>query len=207
MEPKGATIFQQLDRTARFPYSRGEYGRRFAWLAVQATLLRFSPGRAYGWRRFWLRMFGAKLGRTSRTRPTTRVMHPWLLTMGEHSLIGDRVRVYNLGPIGVGDHTVVSQDVSLCAGTHDYTRADLPLMRPPISIGSGVWICAEAFVGPGVTVGDNAVVGARAVVSKDVEAGMVVGGNPARVIKRRSGGDGAMGGISGGDDERDGNCN
>lgn len=185
MDQPESPIFQRLDRTAGFPYSRGEYLRRFAWLAVQASAVRLSPGRAYRWRRFWLRRFGATLTASSRTRPTTHVMHPWLLTMGEHSMIADRVRVYNLGPVTVGNHSVVSQDVSLCAGTHDHTRPNLPLLRSPITVGSGVWVCAEAFIGPGVTVGDNAVVAARAVVVKDVEPGAVVAGNPARFVKRR----------------------
>jgi putative colanic acid biosynthesis acetyltransferase WcaF len=73
----------------------------------------------------------------------------------------------------------------VCAGTHDYTKPNLPLERPPIAIGSGVWIAAGAFIGPGVTVGDNTVVGARAVVMSDVEPGVVVAGNPAKVIKQR----------------------
>ncbi len=80
---------------------------------------------------------------------------------------------------------MVSQRTHLCAGTHDYSLPDLPLRRPPIRIGSGGWICADAFIGPGVTVHDNSVVGARAVVTKDVPAGMVVAGNPARVVKTR----------------------
>jgi putative colanic acid biosynthesis acetyltransferase WcaF len=73
----------------------------------------------------------------------------------------------------------------VCAGTHDYTRATLPLQRPPITIGDGVWVAAGAFIGPGVTVGDNCVIAARAVVAKDVPAGVVAGGNPCRVIKQR----------------------
>ena len=112
-------------------------------------------------------------------------MHPWLLEMAEWSLLSDGVNVYNLGPVKIGAHTTVSQDAHLCAGTHDYTDPILPLLKPPIVIGSGVWVCAEAFIGPGVTVGDNCVVAARAVVVKDVPPGMVVGGNPAKVIKAR----------------------
>lgn len=179
-------IFQALDQTARYPYRPSEYLRRFIWAIVQLLLIRPSPARAYGWRRFWLRCFGAKLARTSRTRSSTRILHPWLLSLGAHSILGERVRAYNLGPISVGDHSVVSQDASLCAGTHDYTRADLPLQRPPIHIGSGVWVCAEAFIGPGVTIGDNSIVGARAVVARDVPAAVVVAGNPAKVVKTRS---------------------
>lgn len=183
--PPKPPIFQRLDRTADWPYTFGEYARRYAWLAVQATLVRFSPPRAFGWRRFWLARFGAVLARTSRTRPDTHIRHPWLLTMGEHSILGERVRCYNLGQVTVGDHTVVSQDVTLCAGTHDYTKPELPLLRPPIRIGSGVWVCAEAYVGPGVTIGDNAIVGARAVVTSDVPPNVLAAGNPARVIRDR----------------------
>ncbi len=183
--PATHAVFQRLDRTAGYPYTPGEYLRRFSWYLVDALLLRPSPPRAYAWRRFWLRRFGARLAPTSRTRSSTRIVHPWLLTMGEHSAIGERVRVYNLGPVTLGDHTVVSQDVTLCAGTHDHSRPDLPLQRPPISIGHGVWVCAEAFIGPGVTVGDNSVVAARAVVCRDVPAGVIVAGNPAVVKKPR----------------------
>jgi putative colanic acid biosynthesis acetyltransferase WcaF len=87
--------------------------------------------------------------------------------------------------VTIGNHSVISQDAYLCAGTHDYTQPTLPLLREPITIGHGVWIAAGAFIGPTVTVGDNCVVGARAVVMKDVPPGMVVAGNPARVIKQR----------------------
>jgi len=183
--PDRPRIFQRLDQTAGYPYTRGEYVRRYAWLLVQATFIRFSPPRAYGWRRFWLRLFGAKLAATSRTRHTTRIIHPWLLTIGQHSILGEEVFVYNLGPVTIGDHTVISRGAELCAGTHDYTMPNLPLQRPPITVGSGVWICTRAFLGPGVTVGDNAIVGARSVVVTDVPPAMIVRGNPAAVIKPR----------------------
>ncbi|MCA9289945.1 MAG: hypothetical protein KDA25_02385 [Phycisphaerales bacterium] len=118
-------------------------------------------------------------------RRTVTIWHPWLFSIGRCSLLSDHVVVYNLGEVVVGAHTVVSQDVYLCAGTHDYTRPDMPLLRPTITIGSGVWICAGAFIGPGVTIGDNAIVGARAVVMRDVPPGMIVAGNPARVVSAR----------------------
>jgi putative colanic acid biosynthesis acetyltransferase WcaF len=178
-------IFQRLDTTAPFPYSVSEYARRFAWEWVQRTLIRLSFRKAHGWRRFWLRLFGARLASTAATKPTTIVRHPWLLTMGEHSVLAEGVNVYNLGPVTIGDHTVVSQDAYLCAGTHDYTQPNLPLLRPPITIGSGVWVCAGAFIGPGVTIGDNAIVGARAVVMKNVPPGVIVAGNPAEVVRER----------------------
>jgi putative colanic acid biosynthesis acetyltransferase WcaF len=178
-------IFQRLDTVSGFPYSLREYVRRTLWEVVQGTLIRFSPRRAHGWRRFWLRQFGAKMADTAGTKATTLIKHPWLFSLGEYSCLSERVEIYNLGEVAIGNHTVLSQDVYVCAGTHDYTRPDLPLIRSSIGIGSGVWICAGAFIGPGVLVGDNAVVGARAVVTKDIPEGMIAAGNPAKAIRSR----------------------
>ena len=79
----------------------------------------------------------------------------------------------------------VSQEAYLCAGTHDYTDPHMPLVALPIHIGSEAWVCARAFLGPGVTIGEGAIVAACGVVTKDVPAWTIVGGNPARFIKRR----------------------
>ncbi len=178
-------IFQQLNTTARYPYPLSFYVKRVLWEVVQGTLIRFSLRRAHDWRRFWLRAFGAKMHGTAMTKSSTLVKHPWLLEMGEYSVLAEGVEVYNLGPLSIGDHTVVSQHVHICNGTHDYTQPNLPLLRPTARIGHGVWICADAFIGPGVTVGDNSIVGARACVMRDVPTGVIVSGNPAKVVKER----------------------
>ncbi|MDZ4755153.1 MAG: putative colanic acid biosynthesis acetyltransferase [Phycisphaerae bacterium] len=183
--PPAPTLYQRLDKTASRPYPTSEYLRRAIWEVVCATVFRWSPRRANRWRTWLLGRFGAQLHPTAVVRRSARVQHPWLLTMGAHSAIADEVLVYNLGPIRIGEHTVVSQRVHLCAGTHDYHRDDLPLLRSFITIGRGVWVCADAFIGPDVTVGDNALVGARSVVMRDVPPAMIVAGNPARVIKPR----------------------
>ncbi len=178
-------IFQQLDTTAKFPYPTSFYVKRVLWEVVQATLIRLSLRRAHGWRRFWLRVFGAKMHDTAMTKSSTNIKHPWLLEMGYFTVLAEDVVVYNLGPLWIGDHTVVSQNVHICNGTHDYTQPNLPLLRPTARIGHGVWICADAFIGPGVTVGDNSIVGARACVMRDVPPGVIVSGNPAKVVKER----------------------
>jgi putative colanic acid biosynthesis acetyltransferase WcaF len=179
-------IFQTLDRCgATVNYTRGELIGRMIWQLIQATLFRLPLLRGYAWRRFLLRMFGAKLGQRAGVHSSTRIMHPWLLEMGDWTMIGPNATVYNLGKITIGRHTVVSQGVYLCAGTHDYTRPDLPLIRPEIRIGAGVWVAAEAFVGPGVVIGDNSVIGARSVVVSEIAPGVVAAGNPCRVIKPR----------------------
>jgi putative colanic acid biosynthesis acetyltransferase WcaF len=189
-DPAGAqkpsvAIFQMLDRTAGFPYAPGEYVRRMLWQIVQRLLIRPSLPRAYGWRRFWLRLFGARLGHKAAIHASTRIMHPWLLSIGDWSIISHGVVVYNLGLVRLGNHSVISQDVYVCAGNHDYSKPTLPLLREPIEIGNGVWIAAGAFIGPGVTIGDNTVIGARAVVMSDVPAGVLAAGNPCKVIKAR----------------------
>jgi putative colanic acid biosynthesis acetyltransferase WcaF len=178
-------IFHTLDKTASYPYSRQEYIKRILWNIVQATLFRYSPPRAFAWRRFLLTSFGGKIGPNSGMRSSVRIFHPWLFEMGDWSMLAHGVVIYNLGPVKIGDHSVLSQDVYVCAGTHDHTKPNLPLIRPPITIGDGVWVAAQAFIGPDVTIGDNCVIGARAMVAKDVPPGVIAGGNPCRVIKPR----------------------
>jgi putative colanic acid biosynthesis acetyltransferase WcaF len=112
-------------------------------------------------------------------------MIPWNISIDAETAVGDRVILYALGPICIGRQATVSQGAHLCAGTHDHRRLDMPLVKRPISIGDGAWICADAFVGPGVSVGDYAIVGARAVVMKNVPMAKIVVGNPARILRER----------------------
>ena len=159
--------------------------RRLLWSMVQCTLYRYSFHTWSNWRSTLLRLFGAKIGKQCGIRRTSRVYYPWLLEIGELAIIGDNAELYDLGPVTIGDRAMVSQEAYLCAGTHDYTQPAIPLITRPIIIGSDASICARAFVGPGVTVGNGAVVGACAVVTKDVPAWTVVAGNPARAVKKR----------------------
>jgi len=106
--------------------------------------------------------------------------------VGDWSAIGEETLIYTLGPVTIGQQVTISHRAHLCAGTHDYNQASMPLVKPPIVIGDQAWVCADAFVGPGVTVGEGAVVGARSVVTKNVEPWTVVAGNPARFLKRRA---------------------
>jgi putative colanic acid biosynthesis acetyltransferase WcaF len=165
-------------------YSGAETFRRLLWLVGQ-WLFRLSPRPLFGWRRLVLRCFGAQVGAHVNTYPSTRIYFPWNLCVGEWSALGEGVFIYNLGPVSIGRQVTVSHRAHLCAGTHDYTRADMALLKPSLGIQDQAWVCAEAFIGPGVVVGEGAVVGARAVVVKDVAPWTVVGGNPARVIKKR----------------------
>ena len=155
---------------------------RLAW-SFGRMLFRMVPQPLHGPRRMLLRAFGAKLGRQVQVDHTATIYFPWNLEMGDCSAIGERAMIYSLGKIKIGEKTTISQGVHLCAGTHDYADPSLPLLTPPIVVEEQVWICADAFVGPSVTVGVGAVVGARSVVVKDVEPWTVVAGNPARFIR------------------------
>lgn len=158
--------------------------RRILW-GIGRWFFRLSPRPCFGWRRFVLRCFGAKIGRDVNTYPSTWIYFPWNLTVGDWSAIGAEAFIYNLGPVTIGEKVTVSHRAQLCAGTHDYTLPNLPLIKPPIVIKEQAWICADAFVGPGVTVGEGAIVGARCVVMRNVEPWAIMAGNPAQFIKKR----------------------
>jgi putative colanic acid biosynthesis acetyltransferase WcaF len=132
-----------------------------------------------------LRAFGAAIGPRVRVSSSARIFAPWNLEIGAGTSIGDAAIIYNLGRVRLGDDVTISQRAHLCAGTHDYTQQNMPLLKQPITVGNDVWVAAEAFVGPNVSLGDRAVVGARAVVVRDVPPEAVVAGNPAKIVRTR----------------------
>ena len=157
---------------------------RALWGMVN-PLFRWSPRPCHCWRNFLLRLFGAKVGKSVQIDPTAKIFIPWNLKIGNWSSVGFEALLYNLGPLTIGEKVTISQRAHLCGGSHDYRSSAMDLIKAPIGIGDGVWICADAFVGPGVKVGRGAVVGARAVVVKDVGEGAVVAGNPAAPVGKR----------------------
>jgi len=155
------------------------------WWIVQATLFRWSPQVAYGWRRWLLRRFGAKVGKGVQIRPTAEITYPWKLTIGDWSWVGDYVTLYTLGEINIGDNAVVSQHSYICAASHDYTVPTFDIYGNPVQIESEAWIAAGTFVAPGVRVGRGAVVGARSLVLKDLPPMMICAGHPAKPLRPR----------------------
>jgi putative colanic acid biosynthesis acetyltransferase WcaF len=158
---------------------------RVLWGIVWQLLFRPSPRIFHGWRRMLLRLFGASIGKGVHPYPSANIWGPWNLVMGDHSCLADDVDCYCIDKISIGANSTVSQYSYLCSASHDYTKAHMPLTTAPITIGEGVWIAADVFVGPGMTIGDGAVVGARSTVTRNVAPWTVVAGNPARHIKQR----------------------
>lgn len=156
------------------------------WWLAQALLFHPSPQLAYGFRRWLLRRFGARIGRQVLIRPGASVTYPWKLRVGDHAWIGDEVVLYSLGEIDIGAHAVISQRGYLCAADHDHEQADFPIRARAIVIGEQAWVAADAFIGPGVHIGAGAVIGARSAVFRDMPSGMVCMGAPARPVRPRS---------------------
>jgi putative colanic acid biosynthesis acetyltransferase WcaF len=155
------------------------------WWIIQDTLFRLSPQALFGWRAFLLRLFGAKLGKNVRLRPSVRVNFPWKLSIGDNVWVGEDCVFYNLASISLGSNVALAHSVYLCTGLHDYTSVDFPIDAAPIIVEDQVWLTNDIFVGPGVTVGRGCVVGTRSSVLHDLPRGMVCYGSPAKPVKPR----------------------
>ena len=158
---------------------------RLLWLAVGATLFRWSPVPCFAFRRWLLRLFGATVHPTAVVYPSCRIWAPWNLEMGERACLGPDVDCYDVDRIVVEQDVTVSQNAYLCTASHDIDLPNRPLTTAPIVLRRGSWVFARAMVGPGVTVGEGSCVGACAVVMRDTAPHSVVAGNPARVIRDR----------------------
>ena len=160
---------------------------RFAWAIIWAFFFRPSPRPLHAWRNFLLRIFQAKIGKNVHIYTSVRIWAPWNLEVEDGVGIGDGANIYSMGKIKIGTRAVISQGAHLCAGTHDINSPRFQLVVKNITIGPKSWICAEAFIGPGVSIADGCVIGARAVVFKSIENCWTVwSGNPAKIIKTRS---------------------
>lgn len=171
---------------------RSRYGfkHRFVralWSIVWTLFARPLPrSMGGGWKRFLLRLFGAKIPKTSNVYSSAKIFWPANLIMGEYSCIDSNVNFYNVDKVYIGDNTTISQGAFICPGSHDISDPMNPMICKPMYIEDQVWIASEAFVGgSGIRIGQGAVVGARAAVFKDVEPWTVVGGNPAKFLKMR----------------------
>ena len=155
------------------------------WWIVQGTLFRMSPQFLYGFRRFLLRLFGAKIGKNVIIRSTVRTTYPWKVSIGDYSWIGDDVVLYSLGEIEIGKNVVVSQKSYLCTGSHDYLKEAFPIFAKKINIEDECWLATDVFVAPGIIIKKGTVVGARSSVYNDLPANKMCIGNPAKVINNR----------------------
>jgi putative colanic acid biosynthesis acetyltransferase WcaF len=167
------------------PHALSTQVLRVLWGLCWLCAFRTSPWFVYGWRRFLLRAFGARVGRGAKILPSTRIWAPWNLTLGDYACLSHDVDCYCVARVTIGAHATVSQYSYLCAATHDVADPHMRLVTAPITIADQAWVCARVFIGPGVTIGQGAVAGACSVVIKDVPPWTIVCGNPACHLRDR----------------------
>jgi putative colanic acid biosynthesis acetyltransferase WcaF len=178
--------YQSLDLFTVPPHFRGKPTWLVQlWWITDSLFFKTSPQFLYGWRRFLLRIFGARIGKKVLIRPTTRITYPWKLFIGDYAWVGDDVALYNLGDIHIGANAVVSQKSYLCAGSHDYKDKSFPIYSAIITIEEQCWLGTDVYVGPGVTIGKGTIVAARSSVFKNLPGGKIFAGTPAKQIKDR----------------------
>lgn len=161
------------------PWSLKHRLKQILWEYTWALLCSWTPKPANRWRLFWLKMFGATIYGYPFVHQRARIQIPWNLVLHDRACLGDRANAYSLTKIEIKAHATVAQEAYLCTGTHAFDQPALNLITAPIIIGSHAFIGARAFIMPGITIGDNAIVGSCSVVTKDVNTGLIVKGNPA----------------------------
>lgn len=156
---------------------------------VYGLLFRPSPKPLHRWRSFLLRCFGAGVGRGVHVYPKAVIWAPWNLELEDECGIANGAVLYSQAKIFIGYRAVVSQGAHLCTGTHDYNRPGFPLLAKPITVHRQAWVAAEAFVHPGIVIGEGCVVGARSVVVSSLPPWTVCAGHPCKIIKERTAAD------------------
>ena len=160
--------------------------KRVAWKVTWLLAARWTPPPFRRWRILILRLFGAQVSWQAFVYSNVEIWAPWNLTIEDYGSLGRGVNCYNIAPVCIGKRAVVSQGVYLCTGSHDYREPDYPLIAKPITVGRRAWVCADAFVGPGVAVGDGAILAARGVAFDNLAPWTISKGNPAIVLRSRS---------------------
>ncbi len=173
------TPLVDLSRYDQSWFDRGKPGWFILWWwLIQAIAFPLSLHNLNDFRCWLLRLFGAKIGRNVVIRPTARFTYPWKITIGDYSWIGDDVVLYSLAEITIASHCVISQKSYLCTGSHNIEDSAFGLITKPIRINDGVWVASDCFIGLGVTIGSNTVIGARSSVFKDIMDNQVAWGSP-----------------------------
>lgn len=155
------------------------------WKIINSTFFRWTPNQIKMPRIFILRLFGAKLAKTVNINRTAVIDLPWNLTMGHLSSLGENSWAYCLDKIDIGEKCCIGKDVYLITGSHSIQSPEFPMVTHPIKIKDCCWVATGSYILPGVTLAEFSVVGAKSLVVKDTQSFDIVGGNPAKFIKKR----------------------
>jgi putative colanic acid biosynthesis acetyltransferase WcaF len=159
--------------------------KQLGWYVINALFFINPLNISSGIKRFWLKAFGAKIGKGVVLKPSVNIKYPWKLAIDDYSWIGEGVWIDNLADVRIGKSVCISQGAMLLTGNHDYTRVTFDLMVKPIILKDGVWIGAKSLVCPGVTCETHAVLAAMSVANRNLEPYTIYQGNPAISVKQR----------------------
>lgn len=158
--------------------------KQLLWRLAGRYALRATFHDWYALRRVILRFFGARVAKNAIVRPSVRIDAPWRLTIEEHGTLGDFSVVSGDADVIIGKAATVSQYAQLCTSPTPRTSGTGTSPRA-ITLGAHAWVAAEAFVGPGVQLGEGTILGARGVAEGHLRPWTIYGGHPARVISPR----------------------
>lgn len=158
---------------------------RILWEIVKPFFYH-SPRPFFGLRNWILRLFGAKIGKNVHIYPRVNIKLPWNLTIGNNVGVGEDTLLYSWAMITIEDDAIVSHKCQLCSGSHDCFDPEFPVILSPIIVKKGVWICTQVFIGPGVKLGEYAVVSSGAVLMRNAKSWGIYVGNPASKVGDRS---------------------
>jgi acetyltransferase-like isoleucine patch superfamily enzyme len=154
--------------------------------AVTAKLYWFSFVPSHAIRRTLYQLAGVAIGKGSSFHSGTRFYFPGNVSVGQDTIIGYNATLDGRAKLTIGNHVDIASDVMVYNSEHDVHDAEFKAVVAPVVIGDHVFIGPRVIIMPGVTIGKAAVVAAGAVVTKDVPAGAIVGGVPAKVIGERA---------------------
>lgn len=134
---------------------------------------------------FLLRLFGAKIGKGVVIKPGVNIKYPWLLEIGNHVWIGEKVWIDNLAKVTIQDHVCISQGGLLLCGNHNYKKTTFDLIIGEIILETGTWVGAKSIVCPGVTLHSHSILAVGSTATKNMDAFWIYQGNPAVKIRER----------------------
>lgn len=147
--------------------------------------IRPTPRHLFKWRNFIYRLFGAKIGKGVRISSSAKLYYPWNIKIGNYCWIGDNCNLYSIDIIEIGNNVALAHNIFVSTASHDTNSLTFETIRKPVKICDEVWIAGNAFISMGVTISKGAVIGACAVVTKDMPEGYICLGFPAKPVRLR----------------------
>ena len=167
-------------------YEPGSKLKLLLWYFINVFFFQNSLNPSSGIKVALLKLFGARIGTGVVIKPGVNIKYPWKLEVGDHTWIGEKVWIDNLGKVKIGNNVCISQGAMLLCGNHNYKKPTFDLIIKEIILEDGVWIGAHSVVCPGIACKSHSILAVNSVANKDLEPYSINQGNPARTIRLRN---------------------